>query len=405
MGMFFGAIIMSLSADKSGRKPIFQFTLFLTAFFGILSAFSPSIDWFIIWRGLMGVGFGGHMVVNVTLLSEYLPVKKRGFFVILLGAFFGVGSLVSALLSYLFIPRMKWNYMVAISALPIFFVLLFRNYIQESMRYLLIRNESQVVTSILQDMAHENGATNAITNRVGSLVLRHNEIEDIDEVVETGVAKLFSPFISMTTNIFLFIWFIVALAGSLFFWLPLYVTENETVKSGHVLVDNVYKAAILMAVGDIVGGVVFAFASLILSRRALLRVMLLGMGIFSVAIGCMETKSSIFLSFLPVVGALRSGITNVLYAVTPEVFPTSIRCAGVGFCAAAGRLAPTASHWLVTFLLGISFLHATSLFATLYFIAFTVSFMIPHDTKDSVLGRHYYEDIGSMEDEELVKRF
>jgi len=55
-GMMLGGYAFGGAADIKGRKHVLLFSLSLNGIFGLLSAFSPSFGWFILFRGLSGVG-------------------------------------------------------------------------------------------------------------------------------------------------------------------------------------------------------------------------------------------------------------------------------------------------------------------------------------------------------------
>lgn len=71
---------------------VFQLTLFMSAFFGLISALSPNIYVFIFLRFLLGVGYGGSIVTDVVLLAEMLPARNRGRYLCMIDIFFSCGT-------------------------------------------------------------------------------------------------------------------------------------------------------------------------------------------------------------------------------------------------------------------------------------------------------------------------
>ncbi len=66
-----------------------------------LCAVAPDLGWLLVFRFFVGVGLGAQLPVAVTLVSEYVPAKVRGRFIVLLEKLLGLGWLAAALVSYL----------------------------------------------------------------------------------------------------------------------------------------------------------------------------------------------------------------------------------------------------------------------------------------------------------------
>merc|ERR1711871_967386 len=130
-----------------------------------------------------------------------------------------------------------------------------------------------------------------------------------------------------------------------------------------------YIAALLLAVGDIIGTAFVAGCfGLNIGRRTLLFILLALVG---VAIACLGiiTGSLTLLFTLLVVAKVCSQSTCVLYVYTPEVFPTSIRVSGMMACSTVHRLAPVIAPHVIAILMKHSFGSVTAVFSCLYFAA------------------------------------
>ena len=101
-------------SDNIGRRLPLQVSLAWLMVFGLCSAFSPSINIFILFRALLGIGYGGNMVMAYTLLAEVMPVKWRGFCLAALDIFFGLGAIASTILCWVVIPRIGWRWLIVI---------------------------------------------------------------------------------------------------------------------------------------------------------------------------------------------------------------------------------------------------------------------------------------------------
>ncbi|KAA0183606.1 Synaptic vesicle 2 protein, partial [Fasciolopsis buskii] len=76
VGFLLGSPFWGFVSDRFGRWPIFFTVLSMIAYYGFLTALSPTYVWVIILRFMVGFAIGGGSS-SFTLLSEYLPVKHR----------------------------------------------------------------------------------------------------------------------------------------------------------------------------------------------------------------------------------------------------------------------------------------------------------------------------------------
>ena len=78
LGMFVGANVLSVLADRLGRRRVFLLNLLTYSLFSLLAAFSPNIETFLVLRFLAGIGLGAELVLVDTYLAEFLPARVRG---------------------------------------------------------------------------------------------------------------------------------------------------------------------------------------------------------------------------------------------------------------------------------------------------------------------------------------
>jgi putative MFS transporter len=130
-GMFLGALVSGIIADYWGRKKVFQVTLFIFAVTTLLCACAWNVTSLIIFRFLVGVGLGGELPVVSSLLSEFIPGKHRGRFIVLLESFWAYGWLIAALVAFLIIPAHGWRIAFVIGAIPAFYIWVVRRKLPE----------------------------------------------------------------------------------------------------------------------------------------------------------------------------------------------------------------------------------------------------------------------------------
>ncbi|MFM9139819.1 MAG: MFS transporter, partial [Solirubrobacterales bacterium] len=96
VGSIFGAGFLGPLADKIGRRRIFKIDLWLFVGGSVACAFAPSVELLILFRFIVGIAIGLDYPIAASFLSEVLPKKARGRW--LVGAFSlqSVGILLAA---------------------------------------------------------------------------------------------------------------------------------------------------------------------------------------------------------------------------------------------------------------------------------------------------------------------
>ena len=152
LGMFAGALVAGLLADRFGRKPLFQGTLLIYSIATGLCALAGSIGTLLGFRFLVGLGLGGELPVASTLVSEFSPARRRGLMIVLLESFWAYGWVLAAIIGYLVIPRFGWRIAFLIGAVPALYVLILRRGIPESPRFLAGKGRTAEAESVMRQV-------------------------------------------------------------------------------------------------------------------------------------------------------------------------------------------------------------------------------------------------------------
>eukprot|EP00042_Codosiga_hollandica_P040885 m.357899 g.357899 ORF g.357899 m.357899 type:complete len:556 (+) comp55978_c1_seq1:140-1807(+) len=100
VGMMVGAIFFGNSADNHGRRTTLMIGMTLNGLFGCISSFVSNFGIFLACRLISGIGVGGSIPVIFTFYSEILPKETRGKLMVILAAFWMVGTIVIAALAW-----------------------------------------------------------------------------------------------------------------------------------------------------------------------------------------------------------------------------------------------------------------------------------------------------------------
>src|SRR5438067_3392907 len=102
-GSLVGSLVLGRTADRIGRRRIFQLAILWYAIFTAATALAWGPWSVMTFRFLAGIGLGGMLVVDPSMLAEYLPPQRRGRLLVFLDFWWPVGLLAAVGLSWLFI--------------------------------------------------------------------------------------------------------------------------------------------------------------------------------------------------------------------------------------------------------------------------------------------------------------
>ena len=112
-------------------------------------------------RLLLGFGMGMEFPVAQSMVSEMMPAANRGRYIALLEGFWPLGFIVSGLLCYFVLSAADWHWVFILQAIPALFVLVIRQYVPESPRWLAAHGQSDRAEQVMQ------GIENKVSARLG----------------------------------------------------------------------------------------------------------------------------------------------------------------------------------------------------------------------------------------------
>ena len=373
LGMFLGAALFGRLADRIGRRNVLMVTVACDAVFGIASVFAPGFGWLLALRFLTGMAVGGTLPVDYAMMAEFLPPKNRGRWLVWLEGFWALGTLVVALTAWIaatFAVAAPWKLIYLVAALPACLGIFLRLWVPESPMYLLHRGREPEARAILDRIRTANGAP-ALASQA-RLVL--------PPAAPVPAGGIFSAGLARTTLAVLAVWFLVSLSYyGVFVWLP-----GKLATEGFGFVRG-YGFLVILALAQLPGYALAAWGVEAWGRQRTLRIFL----VLS-ALGCLllvtATTGGVVAGALMLMSFALLGTWGALYALTPEVYPTTLRATGMGTAGALARLGGLAAPSLMAVLATRDFNAMIGLFAALLVLAAVLSFGIGRETRGASIA-------------------
>ncbi|MGO1543608.1 MAG: MDR family MFS transporter [Gulosibacter sp.] len=96
--------------DTMGRKGLFIGALLVFLVGSVVGGLAPDMTWLIIARVIQGIGGGGLMILSQAIIADVVPVRERGKYMGVMGAVFGLSSVVGPLLGGWFTEGIGWRW-------------------------------------------------------------------------------------------------------------------------------------------------------------------------------------------------------------------------------------------------------------------------------------------------------
>jgi putative MFS transporter len=343
LGMGIGALASGMLADRFGRKPVFQCSMLIWGVGSYLCSTAPDAVTLGVYRVLLGIGMGMELPLAQTLLSEFIPAKKRGKYLALMDGNWPIAFICAGVMSYYVLASFDWRTMFMLGAIPAVFLFVVRRFVPESPRWLESRGRYEEASNIV------DGIERSVMKRLNLKSLPPATAEGrVEHTGASGLKVLFTSFRSRTIMA-CGLWFFALLGFyGLNTWISALMQQSGLAVSKSILYT------VYIAIGGIPG---FLWAAWMVERygRKIACVSTLAGGAVMVFVyGNIAVNSGVFSWMIASGMAMQFflfGMWAVLYTYTPELFPARARATGCGIASTAGRVGSLIGPAVVGFIL------------------------------------------------------
>ncbi|TVU38323.1 hypothetical protein EJB05_11686 [Eragrostis curvula] len=395
-GMLAGAWVGGLASDRYGRRAGFLFTALVSGIPGFLCAFSPNYATLLALRFVVGLGLGASHVLPTWFL-EFVPAENRGSWIAAFTCSWTVGTILEALLAWAIMPILGWRWLLALSSLPCFILLVFFGLTPESPRYLCSKGKISEAMLVLGRIARINNKVlppgivtcdpkRSVDNNHDASVTLLLTPEDSRGINQDTVSKSYrvNEFQALCSRDLirptLLLWLVHF--GCYFAYYGLLMLISKLSSDNRELRDSrLYINVLVTSFAEFPG---LLLASLLIDRigrKASLGGLILLCCAFLAPL-VVQLGEGVAITLLFCARTCVMGSFAVLHVYSPEIYPTSCRNTGVGAANFIGRIASMVAPLVTTSLLENGHQkEAVLTMDSVFFLAAVACALFPLETK------------------------
>jgi MFS family permease len=332
-GAVIGALFFGYLTDRFGRKKLFMITLLVYLVATTSTAFSHSFLEFAIARFFTGAGIGGEYSAINSAIDELIPARVRGWVDLAINGSFWIGTAAGAAASLVllnpayFAIDTGWRVGFGIGAVLAVGVLLVRQFVPESPRWLMTHGRAKQADQVVSDIEeHVEDSNGALPDPEGTIEVRQRETIGFGPVIKAvfGQYKRRSllGFMLMASQAFFYnaIFFTYALVLSNFY---------------HVSASSIGYYILPFALGNFLGPVLLGRLFDVVGRKTMIASTYILAGSGLILVGYLFQRDVVSATQLTigwsVIFFFASAGASAAYLTVSEVFPMETRAMAIAF--------------------------------------------------------------------------
>jgi putative MFS transporter len=342
LGQGIGNIVASYAADRWGRRRPFQAIIVLWGVGSFLAAIAWNPVSLMVFRCIIGIGVGGEAPIAQAILSEFIPANRRGRYISWMEGFWTIGYILSGVVTLLVVPLLARNgWRLVFVAVGLFSVVVFlaRRNLPESPRWLMDHGKNTEAESVLSGIEQQVARLYGRPLPEPSLSVRTTQHVHADPV-----KTLWSRQYLKRTLMAAGLWFFALLGYfGLTSWLTTLLHDH-----GYSVTSSIGFVT-LISLGGIPGFLLASWLIEKIGRKPTMAIYLILSAVTAYLYGHPLHGLLFVQGFM--MQFFFFGMWCVLYAYTPELYPTRARSSGAGWASAFGRAGAILGPVVVAFML------------------------------------------------------
>jgi MFS family permease len=333
-GAVIGALFFGYLTDRFGRKKLFMITLALYLVATASTAFSQNFLEFALARFFTGAGIGGEYSAINSAIDELIPARVRGWVDLAINGSYWIGTAAGAAASLVllnpsyFAIDVGWRVGFGIGVLLAFGVLLVRQFVPESPRWLMTHGKAEEAEDIVSDVERkvDDSTDDSLPEPEGTIEVRQRENVGFGPVIKAVFGdyrrRSLLGFMLMVSQAFFYnaIFFTYALVLANFYKVP---------------ASSIGYYILPFAVGNFLGPLMLGRLFDVVGRRVMISSTYIISGVGLVVVGYLFQQDSITATQLTVgwsvIFFFASAGASAAYLTVSEIFPMETRAMAIAF--------------------------------------------------------------------------
>ncbi|GAB6032575.1 hypothetical protein CHUAL_011464 [Chamberlinius hualienensis] len=329
-GSVIGSVACGWITDKYGRRNSFFINLFFVILLPLISAFSPSYEFYVTIRFLIGFTFPGVFQVPFILALEMVGKEYRTAIGMLASASWGISTTVLGGIASLI---RSWSKLIIVTTIPLTTIATYWWFLPESPRWSIAQDRLEEAEKTMQKIAKIN------RRKASENLIQKYSTTGTDKKEEVGMT---SPFVlyktpNMRKKMLLInlIWVINAIVYHMLSYMSAKLGVSD------------YLAFALLGLVETPSCLLSWWAMQRWGRRLTTFVAMLVVGIVCMANGFVPEDYSVLNVILPTVGKFFiTGTFSIVYIFAGELLPTVARGTGLSFMSVVAAITMVPSPYI-----------------------------------------------------------
>ncbi|KAK6359392.1 hypothetical protein TWF696_000552 [Orbilia brochopaga] len=375
IGLLVGAGVWGLASDIVGRRWAFNLTLLFVGVFGVLAGSAQNFHSLAIYASLYSFGVGGSLPVDSAIFLEFISGSAQ-WTLTLLSVWWAAGQIVASLIAWPLIGNfscpdednctrannMGWRYFIFSMgglSLILFVIRFFVFNMYESPKYLMGKARDKDAVDVVHKVAKYNKFESnlslehleAIDQQYGSIndtTAEAPEYTTASAAIKRNLEKFKGEHIralfrtrqlAYSTSLIILLWGLIGLAFPLYNAFLPYLLATRGAEHGDASLSTTYRNYVIIGICGVPGSILATGAVELprLGRKGAMSVATILTGVF-LFLSTTAKSSNALLGWNCGYSITSNAMYGILYAYTPEVFPTSSRGTGNALAACANRI-------------------------------------------------------------------